>query len=70
MTNHAAERAARYAIPYTDIADVLLLEHSTRQRNRRSADWVVRRGALVIAYNWPDGRDTTAARVVTLWVEE
>ncbi len=70
FTDHAIERAAFYDLPYRDVADAVLSAHESRQRNPGSADWVLRSGALVVIYNWPDGDDATTARVVTAWTEE
>lgn len=65
--HHAAERAQRYDVPNDDIADAILFEHPRRRRNRGSAGWRVRRGQLVVLYEWRDAGDPTTARVVTLW---
>jgi hypothetical protein len=70
FTDHAAERAQRYGVSYVDIADVLIGENRRRRPNAGSGDWVVRRRALVVVYNWPDRGDPLTARVVTLWSEE
>jgi hypothetical protein len=67
FTDHAAERAARYALPAIEVADVVLEEHSYRKANPGAADWRVRRGVLVVLYDWPDGDDETTACVVTMW---
>jgi hypothetical protein len=70
FTEHAAERATRYGLPFTDVADAILDTHSRRRKNPGAGDWQVRRGRLVVVYNWPDEGDQNAARVVTLWSEE
>lgn len=70
LTEHAAERATRYAVPFSEVADLILGEHSNRRRNPGAGDWLVRRGSLVVIYNWPDAGDPHAARAVTLWREE
>jgi hypothetical protein len=70
FTDHAAERAARYALPAVKVADIVLEEHPHRQGNPGAADWRVRRGRLVVLYDWPDGDDETTARVVTVWRAE
>jgi len=70
FTDHAAERAVRYGISYQNIADAVLDNHDSRQRNPGSDDWFVRQGRLAVIYDWPDGEDATAARVVTVWREE
>jgi hypothetical protein len=49
---------------------VVLEEHVRRQGNPGMADWRVRRGTLVVLYDWPDGDDETTARVVTVWRAE
>lgn len=70
FTDHAAERAAQYAIPHVEVADVALEEHARRRGNPGAADWRVRRGGLVVVYDWPDEGDETTARVVSLWRAE
>jgi hypothetical protein len=70
FTDHAAERAERYAVPYSDVADTVLEEHTRRRTNPGSADWQIRRGRLVVVYDWPDAGDDTRARVVSLWLAE
>jgi hypothetical protein len=70
FTDHAVERAYLFDIPHSDVADAVLYEHEHRQRNPGSGDWFVRRGALVVVYNWPDGDDPLTARVITVWAEE
>jgi hypothetical protein len=70
FTDHAAERAARYGIPYGDVADAVLEEHGRRQRNPGAGDWLVRKRRLRVIYNWPEGDDETTARVITVWLGE
>lgn len=70
FTDHAVERAARYGIPYDDVADGVLEEHPRRIANPGAADWQVRRGRLVVVYDWPDASDETTARVVSVWLAE
>jgi hypothetical protein len=70
FTDHAAERAARYAVPATEVADVVLEVHSHRRANPGAAGWQVGRAGLVVVYDWPDGDDEMTARVVTLWRAE
>jgi hypothetical protein len=66
-TAHAAEKARRLGLPPGAVERVVLERHRERGRNPRAADWVVLEGRLVVAYNHPDRRDRTAARIVTLW---
>jgi hypothetical protein len=70
FTDHAADRAERYTVPYTAVADAVLDEHPWRRTNPGAADWQVRRGRLVVAYDCPDAGDETTARVVSLWLAE
>jgi hypothetical protein len=69
FSDHAVERARQYGISETDIGDAILDGHEESRRNQGSGDWFVTRGRLAVIYNWPDGDDHTAARVVTLWWE-
>jgi hypothetical protein len=70
FSEHAAERASKYDLPYTDVADAVLEQHGKRRRNPGSADWLVISRRLVVAYNWPHKGDQMTAHVVTLWIEE
>lgn len=45
----------------------ILVGHARRSRNTGAADWLVRVGRLVVAYDHPDDDDAAVARVVTLW---
>jgi hypothetical protein len=67
FARHAEERCWEFRRRRHDVADLVLAGHSRRQCNPGSADWLLRAGGLVIAYNWPDDGDSTTARVVTLW---
>jgi hypothetical protein len=69
FSDHAVERAGQYGISETDIGDAILDGHGERRRNPGAGDWFVTRGRLAVIYNWPDGHDETAARVVTVWWE-
>jgi hypothetical protein len=70
FTDHALERGSLYGIAYHDIADAVLDQHEHRKQNPGSGDWLLRRGALVVVYNWPDADDAATARVITVWTEE
>ena len=50
-----------------EVENAVLTGHRSRSRNPRSADWLVRFGHYVIAYNHPDRDDHEAARLVTVW---
>jgi hypothetical protein len=63
-TDHALAKAQLLGIANADVEDALLAGHESRVRNSR-ADWLVRFGRLVIAYNYPEGDELTAL-VVTL----
>jgi hypothetical protein len=69
FSDHAVERARLYGVSEIDIGDAILDRHGERGRNQGSGDWCVTRGRLVVIYNWPDGDDQTAARVITVWWE-
>ena len=70
FTDHAAERAHRYTVPRTDVADAVLTGHHHRHRNTGAGDWLVQAGGLAVVYDWPDHDDDTTARVITLSLEE
>jgi hypothetical protein len=55
FTRHAELRAAERGINAQEVADVVLDEHPRRRRNPGPADWIVRGGGIVVAYNcrWP-----------------
>ena len=70
LTDHAAERATRYGVPFSEVSDLILELNHLRTSNPGPADWQVRRGRLVVAYSWPDRGDALTARAITLWIEE
>ncbi len=70
FTDHAADRAEKYAVPFSDVADVVLEGHRHRTFNPGDADWQVHRDRLVVVYDWPDAGDEATARVVSLWLQE
>lgn len=70
FTDHAAERAELYGIPYNDVADAVLDGHDGRRRNPGQAGWQIRSTRLVVVYEWPDEGDPGVARVVSLWPRE
>jgi hypothetical protein len=51
----------------TDVERVVLEGHARRKRNTGAADWLVREGRLMVAYNHPHREDAMTAFVVTLW---
>ena len=50
-----------------DVEEAVRSGHARRARNPISADWLVRFGRHVVAYNHPDRDDREAARIVTVW---
>jgi hypothetical protein len=48
----------------------VLKHYEERTCNTGAADWLVVIGRLAVAFNHPDGDDSTAARVVTIWRQE
>ncbi len=66
-TDHALAKADLLAIARADVEQVVLDGHHTRRANTGAADWLVRSGRLVVAYNHPDQDDDMAALIVTLW---
>jgi hypothetical protein len=65
--DHSLEKGALFGIARTDVEHAVIKRHHRRQRNARSADWLLTAGRLVIAYDHPDHADVTSARVITLW---
>lgn len=68
FSDHAAERADQYDVPYEEAADADLEGHSSRRRNAGRANWQVQRGRLVVVYDWPVQGDPTLARIRSLWL--
>ena len=66
-TDHALAKAELLAIARADVEQVVLDDHHARRANTGAADWLVRSGLLVVAYNHPDQDDDLAALIVTLW---
>lgn len=69
FTRHALWRTEERQLTTTTIADLVLDEHSRRQRNPGPADWVLSGKGVVVAYDWPSAGDQTLAMVVTVWQE-
>jgi hypothetical protein len=66
-TDHALEKAVLLDIPRRDVERTVIERHHARRRNARPASWRLIAGRLVIVYVHPDHRDTSTARIVTLW---
>ena len=67
FTDHGEDKVRQLNRSLADVADVVLSNHDRRLRNPGKADWIVTGSGLSVVYNWPDGDDQTAARVVSLW---
>ncbi|HEX8977172.1 MAG TPA: hypothetical protein VF781_11710 [Solirubrobacteraceae bacterium] len=65
-SEHAVVKAHLLGYARSDVEDLVLTRHSHRARNTGAADWLVRSGRLVVAYNFP-AADGVAAHIVTLW---
>lgn len=65
-SRHARAKAAALSTPEVDVEEVLLASHSRRERNRGTAQWLLRAGPWMIAYDHPADNDWTTARIVTL----
>jgi hypothetical protein len=70
FSDHASDKASRIGVASSDVADAILEYHDRRRRNPGSANWLVSKGRIVVAYNWPHRGDQAIAYVVTLWFEE
>ena len=66
-TDHAAAKADALGVPRMQVEDAVLGRDPHRSRNPGAARWRVAVGRLVVAYDYPDGNDQMAARVITLW---
>ncbi len=66
-SDHALAKAELLGLARADVEEAVRSGHARRARNPKSADWLVRFGRHVVAYNHPDGDDPEAARVVTVW---
>ncbi len=66
-SGHARAKALQLSASMIDVEDGLLASHARRTANTRSADWQVRVGPWMIAYDHPSGDDATTAKIVTLW---
>jgi hypothetical protein len=64
--DHAVVKAHLLDYSRSDVEDLVLTRHAHRARNTGAADWLVRSGRLVVAYNFP-AADGGAAHIVTLW---
>jgi hypothetical protein len=54
-TQHARAKASREAWVPADVGHAIVEHHARRRRNPDpdKADWLLPRGRLVVAYNWP-----------------
>ncbi|MGH2715977.1 MAG: hypothetical protein ACRDM7_19245 [Thermoleophilaceae bacterium] len=66
-TDHAVVKADMLGVARADVERVVLEGHRRRMHNTRAADWLVREGRLMVAYNHPHRDDALTALVVTLW---
>jgi hypothetical protein len=66
-TLHALDKAQQLGFARLDVESALLEGHRGRRRNKGQAHWRLSSGRLVIAYEYPDGEDLLAARIVTVW---
>lgn len=65
-SEHAAVKAHVLGYTRSDVEELVLTRHDRRERNTGAADWLLRSGRLVVAYNFPTG-DGLTAHLVTLW---
>jgi hypothetical protein len=66
-TLHALDKAEQFGFVRRDVEAAVLGAHRERRRNPGAAAWKVVIGHMVIAYEYPDGEDSSTARVVTVW---
>jgi hypothetical protein len=66
-TDHAVDKARQLGFLRHDVELALFERHHERRRNAGSAGWQIVTGRLAIVYEYPDGDDDFAARVVTVW---
>jgi hypothetical protein len=66
-SRHARVKAQLEAWTPTDVERVVIEGHERRERNPGDADWLLRAGRLVVAYNWPSGGDELRVRIVSVW---
>ncbi len=64
-TLHALDKAQQLGFTRRDVESALLEGHREWRRNKGQARWLLASGRLVIAYEYPDGEDLLAARIVT-----
>lgn len=66
-TDHALAKAQTLGVTRTDVETALVQHHAKRRGNTGAADWILKIGGLVIAYDYPAEDDPLFARVVTVW---
>ncbi|MHB1538406.1 MAG: hypothetical protein ACYCUM_09860 [Solirubrobacteraceae bacterium] len=66
-TLHALDKAKQLDCARHDVEAAVVDHHAERRRNTGQAAWQLAVGRLVIVYEHPDGGDSLAARIVTLW---
>lgn len=65
-SEHALVKAHLLGYARSDVEGRILAGHDRRERNTGAADWLLRSGRLMVAYNFP-APDELTAHVVTLW---
>jgi hypothetical protein len=62
-TDHALVKAEVVGLTRADVERVVLEGHPRRMHNTLAADWLVREGRLMVAYNHPHRDDPLTALV-------
>ncbi|MGH2984567.1 MAG: hypothetical protein ACRDK5_09995 [Solirubrobacterales bacterium] len=63
-TAHASAKADLLGVPRSDVEDAIIGHYQKRTRNPGAAEWRVRSGRFVIAFEHPDRGDETTAHPV------
>ncbi len=66
-SEHARAKAQELSAGVLDVEDALLAHHARRTLNPGAAQWKLRVGPWVIAYDHPADDDPATAKIVTLW---
>jgi hypothetical protein len=66
-TIHAKERLPQRGLTRIRVERAVRTLHPTRETNAGEAEWRIDTGRFVVVYDHPQGEDTNAVRIVSVW---
>ncbi len=68
-TIHAEERLLQRGLIQERVEHAVQTLHPIRESNEGVANWRIDAGTFVVVYDYPDGDDIGAARIVSAWIK-